>query len=66
MTYYYTVEKNSYQTSDDQVRREVFKHMYCYGDLKEFKDNNVTVTWKYFDFDRNILGSFTINKYHCN
>ena len=66
ITYYYSVEKNFYQTLSDQYRREQFIDLYCFGDLKEFKNNNVTITWKYFDFDRNILGTFSVNKYHCN
>ena len=66
VTYYYSVEKNHYQNLSDKDRREMFKYQYCYGDLEVFKKNNVTVTWKYFDFDRNILGTFSVNKYHCD
>ena len=65
--YHYSVEKNFYQTVGDQERRKKLIDLYCYGDdLKEFKNKNVNITWKYFDFDRNILGTFTVNKYHCN
>ena len=65
LTYFYSAEKKFYQTLSEQYIREQFIDLYCFGDLKEFKNKNVTITWKYFDFDRNILGTFTINKYHC-
>ena len=66
LVYYYSVEKKFYQTFSDEYRREMFRDLYCYGaDMQIFKTNNLTVTWKYFDFDRNILGIFSVNKYHC-